>query len=202
MIRARMVSFGVNFKKDLKRLVAGYWGKLYADIFESGFQLDIEALERRLSVPKEIQEHGLKAVADYLTELEKGSENLNEARIIILGEKGAGKTCLARRLIDLEAPMTKSAESTLGVVTTTWKIGEGNNAVNAHIWDFAGHVVTHAAHRCFLSERCMYVIVYDGRTERRNLLEYWLDHIKNYGGNAPVRILVNKFDDINPPNKS
>ena len=190
-----------NFQKVLKDNGCEYWGKLYEDIFKSGFKLDREALELRLSVPEEIQERGAAAVAKYLEKMEiEGSENLNETRIIILGEKGAGKTCLARRLIDPNDRMTELNESTPGVDTTIWEIESGDNspAINAHIWDFAGHVITHAAHRCFLSERCLYIIVYDGRTETRNRLDYWLDHVRNYGGDAPVLVLINKFDKNKP----
>jgi hypothetical protein len=190
-----------NFQKALNDVGCDYWGRLYENIFENKFQIDKEALRLRLSVPQEIKEQGAKAVADYLEQMEaEGSEHLNEARIIILGEKGAGKTCLARRLINPDAPMTKLNESTEGVVSTIWKTEdkEALPTVNAHIWDFAGHVITHAAHRCFLSERCLYILVYDGRTERRNQIEYWLDHVKNYGGDAPVRILVNMFDSNKP----
>jgi hypothetical protein len=93
--------------------------------------------------------------------------------------------------------MTKPEESTPGVVTTRWEIGSIENKTNAHIWDFAGHVITHAAHRCFLSERCVYVILYNGRTEDKSL-EYWLDHVRTYGGNAPTWVLINKFDKHNP----
>jgi GTPase SAR1 family protein/uncharacterized DUF497 family protein len=190
-----------NFQKALNDVGCGYWGRLYENIFRSGFKVDKKALKMRLSVPQEIKNEGAKAVADNLELMEsEGSENLNEARIIILGEKGAGKTCLARRLIDPEAPMTEPNESTEGVVSTIWKIESKGEAlaVNTHIWDFAGHVITHAAHRCFLSERCLYILVYDGRSERRNQIEYWLDHVKNYGGNAPVIILINMFDDHIP----
>ena len=191
-----------NFQKVLSDVGCGYWGRLYETIFENRFHFDPAALEMRLSVPAEIKEQGAKAVADYLEQMEaSGSENLNEARVIILGEKGAGKTCLARRLVDPKAPMTKPGESTEGVDNKgVWKI-EGKSAlstVNARIWDFAGHVITHAAHRCFLSERCLYILVYDGRTERRNQIEYWLDHVRNYGGDAPVLVLVNKFDNHKP----
>jgi len=191
-----------NFQKALNDVGCGYWGRLYENIFQSRFKIDKKGLNIRLSrVPYEIKEQGAKAVADYLELMEsEGSEKLNEARIIILGEKGAGKTCLARRLIKLKAPMTKPNESTEGVVSTIWKIKSKNvaSSVSAHIWDFAGHVITHAAHRCFLSERCLYILVYDGRTERRNQIEYWLDHVRNYGGNAPVLILINMFDDNKP----
>lgn len=187
-----------NFQKVLCALDCGYWGRLYADIFQSGFHMPQDLLRCRLHIPAEIQEQGAKTVGLYLQKIEaQGSECLNEARIIILGEKGAGKTCLTRKLEDVNAPMTGKEESTEGVATSIWKInGEADKAtVNVHIWDFAGHVITHAAHRCFLSERCLYIIVYDGRTEDRNRLGYWLEHVRNYGGGAPVRILVNLFDD-------
>ncbi|MDR0476206.1 MAG: hypothetical protein LBH43_21390 [Treponema sp.] len=190
-----------NFQKALNDIGCGYWGKLYENIFQNGFKVDKTALKTRWSVPQEIKDQGAKAVADYLEAMDsEGGENLNEARIIIIGEKGAGKTCLARRLIDPKAPMTESSESTEGVVSTIWKIEskESSLTLNAHIWDFAGHVITHAAHRCFLSERCLYILLYDGRTERRNQIEYWLDHVRNYGGDAPVLILINKFDDNKP----
>ena len=69
-----------------------------------------------------------------------------------------------------------------------------NAKIKVRIWDFAGHTVTHAVHQFFLSERCLYIIVYDGRTEERNRLEYWLNHKKNYGGDSKVFIFVNRRD--------
>lgn len=181
------------FQKALENEGCGYWGELYQGIFENGIVLDQEALERRINVPKEIRNQGAAEVANYLEALEmQGAVRLNEARIIILGDKGAGKTCIARRLIDPKAPMTTNAESTAGVDTTLWPLKDEN--INVRIWDFAGHTVTHAVHQFFLSERCLYIMVYDGRTEERNRLEYWLNHMKNYGGDSQAIILVNKRD--------
>ena len=181
-----------NFQKAVATEGCAYWGRLYQRIFDDGFVLDIKELERRLNVPNEIQEQGAAAVANYLEELEKGATRLNEARIIILGDKGAGKTCLARKLINPQASMTTDKESTAGVDTTVWELKKDN--INVSIWDFAGHTVTHAVHQFFLSERCLYIMVYDGRTEKRNRLEYWLNHMKNYGGDSKAFILVNKRD--------
>ncbi len=182
-----------EFQKALEAEGCAYWGQLYKQIFDDGFVLDKEALERRLNVPKEIRARGAASVANYLEQLEKGAQRLNEARILILGDKGAGKTCLARRLVDPQAIMTTDKESTAGVDTTLWKLEDEN--INVRIWDFAGHTVTHAVHQFFLSERCLYIMVYDGRTEERNRLEYWLDHMQNYGGNSRAIILVNKRDE-------
>ncbi len=187
-----------NFVKALDAEGCAYWGRLYETIFTSGFVVDQQALERRLNVPKEIKKQGAAAVANYLEELEKGAARLNEARIIILGDKGAGKTCLAKRLIDPEAPMTTDDQSTAGVDTTLWKLEQEDGDINVRIWDFAGHTVTHAVHQFFLSERCLYIMVYDGRTEERNRLEYWLNHMTNYGGDSRAVILVNKRDQHTP----
>ena len=185
-------SVWTNFQKALETEGFAYWGRLYQSIFDNGFVLNKEALKRRMSVPPEIRSIGASTVADYLEALEKGAEHLNEARILILGDKGAGKTCLSRRMVNPNAPMTTDDESTPGVDTTLWKLKEEN--INVHIWDFAGHTVTHAVHQLFLSERCLYVIVYDGRTEERNRLEYWLNHMKNYGGDSQAIIIVNTRD--------
>jgi GTPase SAR1 family protein len=180
------------FQKALEAEGCGYWGRLYQKIFDDGLVSDPVALQRRMNVPSEIRTQGAAAVAHYLEELEKGAERLNEARIIILGDKGAGKTCIARRLIDPKAPMTTEQESTAGVDTTLWKLEKEN--LHLRIWDFAGHVVTHAVHQFFLSERCLYLVVYNGRTEEPSRLEYWLNHMKNYGGNSEAMILINKRD--------
>ena len=182
-----------NFQKALIAEGCEYWAKVYQNIFDNGFSLDREALRRRLNVPKEIRSRGAAEVAIFLEEFSsKGATRLNEARIIILGDKGAGKTCLARKLVNPDAPMTTDEESTPGVDTLFWELKE--EKIKVHIWDFAGHTVTHAVHQFFLSERCLYIMVYDGRTERRNQLEYWLDHMKNYGGDSKAIILVNKRD--------
>lgn len=195
----------LNFRSALCDLDCEYWADWYESLFSKGLLLDAldeREVDLRLSnVPYEIRELGAASVGHYVMALKKSDgKGLNETRVIILGEKGAGKTSLARRLIEPYAPMTSEFESTEGVDTSLWMIDgdEQNDPVNVHIWDFAGHVVTHAVHRLFLSERCFYIIVYDGRTERRNQLEYWLDHITNYGGDSKVIILVNLRDNHKP----
>ena len=182
-----------NFQNALEKEDCSYWGRLYKNIFNDELSFSKKNFNWRTSVPKEIEEQGAAKVANYLEELEnEGAERLNEARIIILGDKGGGKTCLARRLIDSYAPMTTDNESTAGVDTTLWKLSEEN--INIRIWDFAGHTITHAVHQFFLSERCLYIIVYDGRTDEKNKLVYWLNHMKNYGGDSKAIILVNQKD--------
>jgi GTPase SAR1 family protein len=181
-----------NFQQALINEGCEYWAKLYKGIFDNNFEMDMEELELRINVPKSIRQQGAAAVGKYMEELLKGRQRLNEARILILGEKGSGKTCLARKLKNPKALMTTPKESTPGVDTSLWKLEKEN--INVRIWDFAGHTVTHAVHQFFLSERCLYIIVYDGRSEARNRLEYWLDHMMNFGGDSEAIILVNERD--------
>jgi len=182
-----------KFQQALKGAGCGYWANVYQDLFENNFEFDLEKLDKRINVPQEIKDQGAAAVAEFLEKIEsEGAIRLNEARIIILGDKGAGKTCVARKLVDSDAAMTTPEESTAGVDTSIWSLKK--DEINIRIWDFAGHTVTHAVHQFFLSERCLYIMVYDGRTEERNRLEYWLDYMKNYGGNSKAIILINERD--------
>lgn len=176
----------------LEKEGAWHLAELCDGLFYHNFYVDEEALKQRISIPAEDRAQGVAYVGKLLKQLQDGGEQLNESRIIILGDKGAGKTCLARKLVDIDAKPTKENESTPGVDTLLWK-PEGTNQ-NIRIWDFAGHVVTHAAHRFFMSSRCLYVVVYNGRTEGANNFEYWLDHIQTYGGDSEIVLLVNEFD--------
>lgn len=58
--------FWDNFQQALKNEGCEYWGKLYQNIFENNFKVDVEALERRIKVPIEIQEKGAAMVGKYL----------------------------------------------------------------------------------------------------------------------------------------
>ena len=182
------------FIRALEEEGCGYWADWYTRLFENDFQFDIEEVERRIGLPKEFTDQGAAVVGRYMEQFlkEGGGERLNEARILILGDKGAGKTCVARKLVDPKAKMTTPEESTPGVDTSLWTLSKEN--MNVRIWDFAGHTVTHAVHQFFLSERCLYLLVYNGRTEETGRLEYWLDHMKTYGGASEAMILVNVRD--------
>lgn len=183
-----------HFIKALEDSNCEYWAKWYKQLFKNNFEFNIEEVKQRLHIPDEIKAQGAAAVGEYMVRLQEegGGQRLNEARIIILGDKGAGKTCVARKLIDPNAAMATPAESTSGVDMSTWKLTKEN--MNVSIWDFAGHTVTHAVHQFFLSERSLYILVYNGRTEDTSSLEYWLDHMKNYGGDSEAIILVNERD--------
>ena len=150
-----------NFQRALRDIGCDYWADWYAALFEKGFALDdddIDEIKMRFNAPQGFIEQGAAAVARYVMDIKKyDAARLNETRVLILGDKGAGKTSLSLRLKNPKAKMPKIEASTEGVDVLNWPIpalpDKPDSAVNVHIWDFAGHVITHAAHRCFMSER-------------------------------------------------
>jgi GTPase SAR1 family protein len=190
-----------NFQEALEKVGLSYWAQTYKRLFEKNFVLDeIEklSLEQRMHIPTDISKMGIIHSTIYLENKEKHEEVLlNESRIIILGEKGAGKTTLARKLVDSSKTPPDETESTPGVETSLWSL----DRCNVHIWDFAGHAIDHAVHKFFLARDCFNILVYDGRTEHRNRIDYWLEYIKIYGANSKTIVLVN-MRDKNKPNIS
>jgi len=189
-----------EFLSALKNNSCDYFAGALQRLFNNQFSIDIEDKEYLSNVPIEMFDQGSGAVSVYIYNLIHGSKKLNEARLILLGDKGSGKTSLARRLIDPDVPMTEVEESTPGVDISSFKLREICDSIrvdenaNVRMWDFAGHTITHAAHRCFLSERCVYIILCEGRKENVQRLDYWLELVRNYGGTSKIYIVVNIFD--------
>jgi hypothetical protein len=55
-----------NFQEDLKAIGCAYWAQFYKNLFNNGFTVDKEQLERHFDVPDEIKDEGAAAVGRYL----------------------------------------------------------------------------------------------------------------------------------------
>jgi internalin A len=126
---------------------------------------------------------------------------LNEVKLILVGRGGAGKTSTVQALQG--QPFDEGEESTPGIALCDWRmVGCKKGPVTAHVWDFAGQVITHALHQFFFSVRSVYVVVLTGReNNERDDAEYWLRLIKAFGtdeqGNGPpVIVALNKWDKL------
>lgn len=148
----------------------------------------------------EVAIKGIEAIRQYFVDLEKGKQPLNEVKIILVGEGGAGKTSLVKQLLGQQ--FDKNEETTHGINILGWEQKVGGRKIKVNIWDFGGQQIQHATHQFFLSKRSLYILVLDGRKDER--AEYWLRHIEAFGGESPVLVVLNKQDanplfDVNRP---
>ncbi|HEV7377610.1 MAG TPA: COR domain-containing protein [Pyrinomonadaceae bacterium] len=120
-------------------------------------------------------------------------KRLNEAKVLIVGQGGVGKTSLVNMLVD--GTYNPHEGKTEGIDIKRWKVRVNDNDIRLNIWDFAGQEITHATHQFFLTKRSLYVLVLDGRQgEQESRIEYWLKLIQSFGGDSPIVVVINKID--------
>src|SRR5271165_3466632 len=123
----------------------------------------------------------------------RGAEGraLREAKLIVVGRGGAGKTSLIKRLKG--EPFDPREAETHGINIRELELACADGPVHARVWDFGGQHVLHAMHEFFLTARSLYLLVLG---ERDDMAErdaaYWLQLIRNYAGPAPVVVALNK----------
>jgi internalin A len=112
-------------------------------------------------------------------------------KVLLVGDGAAGKTSLVKRLLDQD--FDKNESQTHGININTMEITQNNTIIKIRLWDFGGQEIMHATHQFFLSKRSLYILVLDGRKDEKT--EYWLNHIKSFGGDSPVLVVLNKIDE-------
>ncbi len=154
------------------------------------------------SPPPEVVKQGIKAILAYLRELEKGEKERYEAKLLILGDGGEGKTCVSRAIRGLEF---KKQIRTEGVEVEQWDfenpkfIGEKNKEIKLNIWDFEGQEINHQSHQFFLTEQSLYLLVINGRRAfKKEKAEYWLDTIRSRAPESRVILVATECEKTTP----
>ncbi|MFH0733039.1 MAG: COR domain-containing protein [bacterium] len=144
--------------------------------------------------PPEIVIKGITALKKYYLELEsQGFDYLYEAKLMIVGEPGAGKTSLLRKIKDENAKMPLKDETTRGIdIDSYFFKTKSKKKVKVNIWDFGGQQIYHATHQFFLTENALYALVDDVRADKTDF-NYWLNAIEVLSKNSPVIIVQNEI---------
>ncbi len=150
--------------------------------------------------PQETRIASARSILDfYFARLAGNTRPLNEARLMVLGMSGAGKTSVVQALRDL--PFRDREAGTAGVALCDWTMdGCQGPPVTVHVWDFSGQEITRALHPIFFSNRALYVVVLSGRGHReREDADYWLRLIQAHGSDdsgqgPPVIVAMNQWN--------
>jgi len=158
------------------------------------------------SPPPEIIEQGKEAIKNYFEQLKEQKEDyLFEAKMLIIGEPGAGKTSMVWKMEDADCNLPEEKETTRGIDVkqyyfplkkqdfSAFKHPEKlkNRKFRLNLWDFGGQEIYKATHRFFLSKRSLYSLVADSRNEDTDF-NYWLHIVEIFGGDSPLLIILNE----------
>ena len=149
------------------------------------------------SPPAEIIGRGNDAILNYFAESAKGVDHLYEAKMLIVGEGGSGKTSLLRRLYQPGEELPTESDSTKGIeiFQHEFKLNNGRT-FRLNVWDFGGQQIYHATHQFFLTHRSLYVMLDDTRKDYKSVsdegFKYWLELIEVFGGHSPTLIFQNE----------
>ncbi|MFN6495574.1 MAG: COR domain-containing protein [Nostoc sp. DedQUE01] len=123
------------------------------------------------------------------------TEPFYEAKFLIVGEGGAGKTSLAKKIKNETYELQGKEKSTQGIEVIRWHFTQPNGKdFRVNIWDFGGQEIYHQTHQFFLSKRSLYALVADTRKENTDFY-WWLKVVELLSDKSPVFIIKNEKQD-------
>lgn len=155
--------------------------------------------------------NSFKAVRDYLIELNKGQNTINDrAKLIIVGNGRVGKTSLCKQLkgekFDANEKFTHGIQ--IGQLTKKHLPEVPTPELKLNVWDFGGQEIFYATHQFFLSDEAIYLLAWTNpknvvdyllaagqpKDEKWREEEYWLDNIRLHGPNSPILMVQTHCD--------
>ena len=117
-------------------------------------------------------------------------KKLYEAKMLIIGEGGVGKSTLANKIIDSDYRLRKGSTDGISILKYSFET-QDNNPYYVNIWDFGGQEIYHSTHQFFLTKDSLYVLVDDGRENKTDFF-YWLRIVELLSDNSPLLIVQNR----------
>ena len=122
-------------------------------------------------------------------------DDLNEIKIILIGEPGTGKTCLIN--VATGNQFNENSESTLLSTYVTKKMVINDKEYALNLWDTAGQEKYRAMTKIFTKNSKIVIFVYaiNNKNTFEEMKSYWIKTIKETLGDDPILgIAGNKSD--------
>ena len=122
------------------------------------------------------------------------------AKVLLVGDSGAGKTGLAKRLAQGE--WEPSAASTVGAWATQWSIPTSDSDIGEReiwLWDFGGQADQRLIHQLYMGETSLAVLVFDAqRPDAFESITQWNRDLSRSREEAFSKLLVAGRVDASP----
>ena len=125
----------------------------------------------------------------------KNEEELDDIKLILVGEPGTGKTSLIN--VSIGEQFTENSPSTLLSTFVPKKFEKNKKVYTINIWDTAGQEKFRAMTKIFIKNSKIVVFVYsiDNKESFEEIQNYWFKTIKDIlGDEAILGIVGNKCD--------
>ncbi len=143
---------------------------------------------------KSAYEAGIPTLFAYLRSLEEDAEPLYEAKLVLVGEGGVGKTTLLKAMTGQEPRADEP--TTHGVKINVQALhlphpDEHGVQIQLNAWDFGGQEVYRVTHQFFFSRRSIYLLLWEPRAGVQQCqVEDWLKMIRLRVGDDARVIIV------------
>ena len=132
----------------------------------------------------------------YLHSKLRCAKGFYKMKLMLVGLANRGKTTLVARLQGKEC----GDESTVGVDVSEWlyKPSIGRRPFQFSIWDFGGQEEYYATHQCFLSQRSLYLLLFNLKHGEGGVQELkpWLNNIALRAPRSCVIIVGTHLDEV------
>ena len=142
-------------------------------------------------------------IANFIENSEVSNSTL---KIVLVGERGAGKSLLRKSIVDKLSPNAsdsfggadafEDADSEFGIYINRCFVhsDNGKKIITLNIWDFAGHRAYHAAHEMFFSANSLYLVVWNVGDMDYDHVFFWVDIITTSIPEASIMVVATHAD--------